>query len=203
MKNTLKTKIFSLTAGLMMTSALMAPTPAMAGPDPFIGELMLVGYNFCPRSWADADGQLLSISQNTALFSLYGTTYGGDGRTTFALPDLRGRAPIHNGNGPGLQNYRLGQRGGTESLTVLSSNMPSHNHNVQATDAQGDKKGPGLDFLAKDNNGVTIYHNGPPNKLMDPAMITNTGGGQAISKRSPFLAMRWCVALQGVFPSRN
>lgn len=121
----------------------MASSDAHAGPDPFIGEVMLVGYNFCPRGWAEANGQLLPISQNTALFSLYGTMYGGDGRTTFALPDLRGRAPIHSGQAPGLPNKQQGQKGQLQSLSA-----------------------------------------GNPG---------DTGT----------LAMRWCVALTGVYPSRN
>jgi len=203
MKQTLKTKISIAILGTFMALSVMVPKPAMAGVDPFIGELMLFGGNFCPRTWANADGQLLSISQNNALFSLYGTFYGGDGRTTFGLPDLRGRAPIHIGQGPGLANYAQGQRGGAESLTVGISNMPSHNHEVQGTNQRANKGGPGTDFLAGQDPGRPIYHDGPPNRIMDPAMITNTGGDQPISKRSPYLALRWCVALQGTYPSRN
>jgi len=184
-----------------MAFSVMAPKPAAAGNDPFIGELMLFGGNFCPRGWAKSDGQLLAISSNSALFSLFGTIYGGDGRTSFALPDLRGRGPIHVGQGPGLANYTQGQRGGAENLTVQLNNMPSHNHEVQATNQIGNKGGPGTDFLAA--TGTLIYHEGPPNRIMDPAMITDTGGGQAITKRSPYLALRWCVALQGTYPSRN
>ncbi len=190
-----------------MAFSVLTAKPAAAGVDPFLGELMLFGGNFCQRGWKDANGQLLAISSNQALFSLYGTTYGGDGRTTFGVPGLRGRTAIHTGQGPGLANYRQGVKGGAENLTVQIANMPAHNHNVQATNATADKNGPGSDFLAitKAVNGmeVDIYHDGPPNKVMDTAMITQTGGGQAISKRSPYQVIRWCVALVGVFPSRN
>ena len=163
---------------------------------------MLVGFNFCPRGWTPANGQLLPISQNTELFAIYGTIFGGDGRSTFALPDLRGRAPIHLGQGPGLANYREGQRGGAESLIVQLNNMPSHNHGVQGTNSTTNLPGPGTDLLAR-NETAPQYHNGPANVTMDSTMITNTGGGQAIAKRSPFLTLQWCVALQGLFPSRN
>jgi microcystin-dependent protein len=204
MKHSLKTKSLLLILGTLTTLSFMAPKPAAAQATPWVGQLMLVGFGFCPRSWADASGQLLPINQNQSLFSLYGTMYGGDGRTTFALPDLRGRTPISYGQGPGLANYQQGSRGGQENFTITTAQLPSHNHNVQATDAIADKKGPGLDFMAKVSTpDDAIYHNGPPNKLMDPAVITNTGGNQAITKRSPYLTMRWCVALQGVFPSRN
>jgi len=202
-KHAMKAKICSIILGSMMSLSLMAPNPAVAGNDPLLGELMLVGFTFCPRGWTEANGQLLPIAQNTALFSLYGTTYGGDGRTTFALPDLRGRAPIHYGQGPGLQNYAQGQRGGAEDLTVGINNMPSHNHEVQATNSFADKPGPGDKLLAADDNGINKYYEGPPNRTMSTNMITNTGGGQPIAKRSPYLAMRWCVALVGVYPSRN
>jgi microcystin-dependent protein len=180
----------------------MAPKPAVAQSEPILGQLMLVGFNFCPRGWANADGQLLPISSNTALFSLYGTIYGGNGQTTFGLPDLRGRAPISVGQGPGLESYTQGQSGGAESLSVAVANMPSHNHRVQATNSIGNLPGPGTDFLAKTNGTPLLYHNGPPTIMMDPAMIADTGDSEPIAKRSPYLTMRWCVALQGSYPSR-
>jgi len=191
--------------GLVMSMSLFSAQPAVAGAEPYLGELMLVGYNFCPRGWTDANGQLLPISQYSALFSLYGTTFGGDGRTTFALPDLRGRAPIHFGDGSttGLGQYRLGERSGSESLTITTDNMPSHSHALNATNEIANKNGPGTDFLAIPSLDLDIYHEGPANKVMDPGTIGNTGGSQPIKKRSPYLAMRWCVALQGLFPSRS
>lgn len=182
--------------------ATLMSTLAAAQSEPFVGQLMVTGANFCPRGWARADGQLIAIQTNTALFSLLGTTYGGNGQTTFALPDLRGRGPIHNGQGPGLTNYLQGQIGGTEQLTVGITNMPSHNHAVQATNEYADKGGPGGKFLGSDPE-LHAYHEGPANKIMNSAMITNTGGGQPIAKRSPYLTMMWCIALYGIYPPRD
>ena len=191
-----------LAAGFAAMTAVVSPS-AHAQYEPFIGQLMLVGFTYCPRTWTEAAGQLLPITGNEALFSLYGTTFGGDGRTTFALPDLRGRAPISFGQGPGLQqNYQMGQFGGTESLTVGIANMPPHSHDVNVSVQDADKNGPSTDFLAKNTN-VAIYNDGPPDAVMDPRMIGSTGNGQPIQKRSPYLTMRWCVALQGIYPPRS
>jgi microcystin-dependent protein len=201
-----KSKIYSVTLGSILSLAFMSPNIAKADINPYIGEIMAVGYNFCPRGWADADGQLLAINGNEALFSLFGTIYGGDGRTTFALPDLRGRAPVSEGTGPGLSNLRQGQRGGSESFTMTVSNLPAHSHGVQATNDFANKPGPGNKLLAADNTGLNKYttvDGSTSLKTMSSAMITNTGGGQAIAKRSPYLAVRWCVSLVGVYPSRN
>ncbi len=206
MKLIFKTKYFMMICAILSLFSVIAPKPAAAqAADPFIGQLALVGFNFCPRGWADASGQLLPISQNSALFALLGTMYGGDGRTTFALPDLRGRSPIGFGNGPGLPSFSQGQRGGTETTTLSVANMPPHSHDVNATNVIGDKGGPGGKFLASGvgTAGLKRYHLGPPNKIMNSAMIGNTGGGQSFSNRDPYLAMRWCIALVGVFPSRN
>lgn len=190
-------------AAMCLGSALASAPQAHAGVDPFIGELMLMGNNFCPRGYASASGQLLAISQNTALFSLLGTNYGGNGTTTFALPNLNGRAPIGVGQGPGLSNYVLGEVGGQESFTLLVTQMPTHTHLVQATNSFADKPGPGDKFLAADNNGVNKYHDGPANKTMNAGMISQAGGNQPVSHRGPFLAMTWCIALQGIFPPRD
>ncbi|MCP5072430.1 MAG: phage tail protein [Rhodobacteraceae bacterium] len=204
MKHPLKSKLLSLMLGLMLAFPLMGVKPAKAQTDPYLGQLMLVGYNFCPRSWVAADGQLLPVSQYSALFSLYGTTFGGDGRTTFGIPDLRGRAPIHTGHGPGLANYLLGSRGGAEGFTLTESQMPSHNHSAEATNDVADKNGPGTDILGVPTDPLlNIYSDAVPDRTMDPRMIGDTGGNQAVAKRSPYLTMRWCVALQGVFPSRS
>lgn len=194
----------SVLLGAALSLSISAPQPAAAQAEPLLGQLMLVGFNFCPRGWSAAEGQLLPISQYTALFSLFGTTYGGDGRTTFALPDLRGRAPISDGTGPGLAAHSFGEKGGSENLTLTVANMPAHKHGVQATNADADKPGPGDKYLAASfPDNFPKYQAGPPNKTMGSEMITETGGGQAINKRSPYLAMKWCVALTGVFPSRN
>jgi microcystin-dependent protein len=201
MRHKYKTTICSILLGLIAALSVLAPKPAAAQSEPFLGQLMLFGGNFCPRGWADASGQILSIAQNTALFSLLGTTYGGNGQTTFGLPDLRGRAPISDGQAPGLSPYVEGQVGGTESFTLTINQIPPHTHGVNATSTAATGFGAGTDFLAKTT--TPIYANGPPNKVMDPGMIAPAGGGQPVSKRSPYLAIRWCIALEGIFPSRN
>lgn len=206
---------FSKTLGLKLTAAIAvcaagfmaAPKPAAA--EPFIGEVRAFGEGFCPRGWSAADGKLLPIAQYTALFSIIGTIYGGDGRTTTALPNLIGRAPQSDGTGPGLSTVRLGERAGTPTRVLSEANLPSHNHIVNATNAGGDKLGPKDGLLADPNTGITadarIYHDGSvtPNRVMDPGMIASAGGSQPINIQSPYLAMYWCVALEGLYPSRS
>lgn len=177
---------------------------AQAQVDPFIGQVMYVGFNFCPRGWAEADGSLLPISQNQALFSLLGTIYGGDGRTTFALPDLRGRVPIHEGSGPGLPPFAQGQRGGAHEVTLNPNQIPSHSHELRAGTERGNRPSPANNHLA---NGRTarVYSNGSagPNVSMDSRSIANAGGGQPHENMPPYVTMKACIALQGIFPSRN
>ena len=191
---------------LLICLSTTAPKNAHAQLDPFIGQLMLFGGNFCPRNWANADGQLLSIADNQALFWIFGTVYGGDGRTTFALPDLRGRAPIHVGTGTGLASVTQGQKLGVENYQLSTQNMPSHNHTVQASNVASDKGGPGGKLLgAASTPGVEpfVFTQSAPNRTMSNEMITHSGGDQAIPVRGPSVVLRWCVALQGIFPPRN
>lgn len=183
-----------------------APDRATAGPNPYIGDIVAVGENFCPRSWAEAAGQLLPISNYTALFSLLGTTYGGDGRTTFGLPDLRGRRAMGQGNGPGLTQRREGQKLGAETQTLTSAQLPSHSHAVNANNLDGDKPGPGNKILAAAPPGgtgsETIYSDQGPTTQMSAQMIANAGSGQPFDVVDPYLVMRYCIALQGIYPSR-
>jgi microcystin-dependent protein len=192
--------------------------PAQAcSAEPYIASVCIMAATFCPRGYAAADGQILAISQHTALFSLIGTTYGGDGRTTFALPDLRGRSPVHVGNGPGLSSIRQGQKGGAETVTQTAAQMASHSHAATTTAALRGKGGGGNTgnsanltgrVLAARNN-AKIYGPGPANAAMDASsivattMLGSTGGSQAQDNRSPYLSLRYCIALTGVFPSRN
>ncbi len=201
MKHTFKTKICSITLGTMTTFSVMADKPAAAGADPFLGELMLVGGTFCPKGWANATGAILAINSYQALYSLYTTMYGGDGRSTFGVPDLQGRAPISAGQGSGLENYYQGRKGGAESFTLQTNNLAAHNHDVEATNAIANKNGPGTDFLAVTSTTQDIYHEGPPTVLMDAAMITNTGSAEPVKTRSPYATIRWCVAGEGIYPS--
>jgi microcystin-dependent protein len=185
--------------------------------EPFIAEIKMFGGNFAPRGYAFCNGQLMSIAQNTALFSLLGTTYGGDGQTTFGLPDMRGRSPVQWGTGNGLNPVQIGEAAGAESVTILSSQMPIHNHTatvagqIHAYGAPGGARGPNGNLLAADSTGDTIYQDGAtaPDVTLAAASLTATatigtaGGSQPIGIRSPYLAVSFIIALEGIFPSRN
>lgn len=179
--------------------------------DPFIAAIVMFGGNFAPRGWAFCDGQLLPISQNTALFSILGTTFGGDGRTTFALPDLRGRAPLHPGTGPGLTPRNLGQRSGSETNTLTSSNLPPHTHAATGTTMayQGDADSAdpqGNNFGEPDTNKF-IYTDQADNVLMRAnnvqVTISNAGASIPVNNMQPWLGINYIIAMQGIFPSRN
>lgn len=193
-------------AGLSAFGSFSTPAYAQAS-EPFLGQLMLFGGNFCPRNWANADGQILPIASNQALFSLFGTLYGGDGRITFALPDLRGRAPISPGAGPGLTTFNHGQKTGSETQQILVQNMPPHRHNINVTNTIADKPGPGGKRLAAMGNsqfsGPYVYSTAAANKTLSDDSISYTGSGVPIPLRAPELAIQWCVALTGVYPARN
>lgn len=170
--------------------------------DPFLGQIQAFGFNFAPRGWALCDGQLLAISQNTALFSLLGTTYGGDGRTTFALPDLRGRSIIHPGQGPGLSSISWGERSGIENATLTIQNMPSHNHNVSVAvnTGSGEESNP-TSFLS--GHAGAFSETPSSGAALSGVNQTNTGGSQPVNIRNPYLGIYVCIALQGIFPSRD
>lgn len=170
--------------------------------EPFLGQVQLFAFNFAPAGWTKCDGALLPISQNTALFSLLGTTYGGDGETTFGLPDLRGRGPIHQGQGPGLSNRVMGQRIGEENTTLVQQNLPPHSHPLIGSAEEADQFKPGDNLLASPPAG-SIYRGSPADATMSNQSIGNTGNSQAFSNMHPVLVMNWCIALTGVFPSRN
>lgn len=203
----------SIIASALLCTGLagtLTPQAAQAGSDPFIGEIMMVGYTFCPRGWANANGQLLPIAQNTALFSLYGTQFGGDGRTTFGLPDMQGRVAMGQGRGPGLSQRNVGQKFGSETNTITINNMPSHNHGVSVTlnsvPTPGVSASPTGQMPALSSVGA-IYGAGAGTAPMaaNAATVTqqNQGGGQAMNNIQPTQVLRYCVALQGIFPSRN
>jgi len=174
--------------------------------EPFVAEIRIFAGNFAPRGWAFCDGQLLPIAQNTALFSLIGTTYGGDGRTTTALPDLRGRAPMHPGRGPGLTTRRLGQRGGTEQVQLVESQMPNHNHEVRATIDNGSTNTPSpTTSLARSGRDRLYQTNTSSTSLVDlsPQALEHTGGGQSHYNMHPYLTLNFIIALVGLYPSRG
>jgi microcystin-dependent protein len=165
---------------------------------PYLSELKLVSFGFAPKGWAAANGQLLPINQNQALFALLGTTYGGDGRVNFALPNLQGRAPLHFGNG-----FTLGQLGGEISHTLNIAEMPTHYHNLQAVNANSNNTDPQGHLLSNATGGLVPYLPAANLVAMFPADISNTGGTQAHPNQSPYLVMNWIIALQGIFPSQN
>lgn len=168
---------------------------------PYVGEIRLFAGNFAPNGWAFCDGQLLSIADNVVLFELIGTTYGGDGQVTYALPDLRGRVPVHQGNG-GQSNYVIGESGGTETVTVAAAQMPTHRHAMLAsTSAAGATHGP-AEVLGS-SIAMNLYGTGTPNMAMDPNAITKVGGGQPHDNLPPFVALSYIVSLFGIFPSQN
>jgi microcystin-dependent protein len=165
--------------------------------------LACFGFNFAPRGWALCNGQILAISQNAALFSLLGTTYGGNGTTTFALPNLQSRWPLHFGQGSGLSNYVLGQVGGVENVSLNISNIPAHTHTVAplANSAQGNNAHPGGNFPA--SAGSQIYNTANDNTAMGASNTGPAGSSIPFSALPPYLALNWCIALEGIFPSRN
>jgi microcystin-dependent protein len=170
--------------------------------NPFVGEIALVGFNFAPVGWALCNGQLLAINQNTALFSLLGTMYGGDGVTTFALPDLRGRVPLHMGQGPGLSNRTIGEAAGAESSTLTPAQMPAHTHQAMSTSFNGVTDSPVGNVPARDAAGTPIYGT-VPNAPMHAGAIQSTGGSQPHDNMQPFLAINYIISLVGIYPSRS
>ena len=174
---------------------------------PFIGQITLFAGTFAPRGYALCNGQLLAIQSNAALFSILGTTYGGNGTTNFALPDLRGRAPIHAGTGPGLSNYQLGQNGGQETVTLNSNQIPTHGHTatVNASAGAPNTVSPGGAVLAVSAQGNAYATGSPTLSAMSAsaATVANAGGGQSHNNMQPYLALNFIIALTGIFPSRN
>lgn len=170
--------------------------------EPFIAEIRIFAGNFAPRSWAFCDGQLLPIAQNTALFSLIGTTYGGDGRTTTALPNLQGRAPMHPGRGPGLTDRRLGQSLGVETVTLTEAQLPNHLHSLMGSISNVNQATPGNNTFGQ---RVRAYNSNATSNLaaMAPQALPTVGGGQAHNNMQPFLVLNFIIALQGLYPSRS
>lgn len=169
--------------------------------DPFVAEIRMFPFNFAPHGWAFCDGQLLPISQNTALFSLLGTFYGGDGKSTFALPDMQGSAPVHQGDGSGLSQRFLGEQSGSEFVTLLASEMPLHSHQVVGRATVGNQQLPGGNAWGGSNVSKQ-YANAAPDKTMSFQALAIAGSSLPHNNRQPYLTVNFCIALQGVFPPR-
>jgi len=170
--------------------------------EPFVGEIRMFAGNFAPRGWAFCDGQLLAVSQNDALFSLLGTIYGGDGRTTFGLPDTRGRIPIHAGHGPGLSERRLGSKGGAEKVTLTVNQLPSHTHPLQGSSEPATTPNPQDEVLGETITD-RVYRADSADVNMANSSITNTGGSRSHTNLMPFLCVHFIIALVGIYPSRH
>lgn len=172
--------------------------------DPFVAEIRIYPFNFAPRGWALCNGQLLPISQNTALFSLLGTTYGGNGQSTFALPNLQGCAPMHPGQGPGLSLHDLGETGGSDAVTLLESEIPVHTHALQADSNIASLNAPGADRALARSSGGFAYQQSPTGPVsLSPQTLTPAGGNLPHNNLMPYLTLNFCIALQGVYPPRS
>ena len=173
--------------------------------DPFVAEIRIFPFNFAPKGWAFCDGQILPLSQNTALFSLLGTTYGGDGKSNFALPDMQGNAPMHPGQGPGLSLHDLGETSGSETVTLLDSEMPSHAHSIEAkgTPPPANAGIPAASAVLARSNGGSAYTAAAAMGQMSQNTIAPAGGGQPHNNMMPYLTLNFCIALQGVYPPRT
>jgi microcystin-dependent protein len=173
--------------------------------DPFVAEIRIFPFNFAPKGWAWCDGQLLPLSQNTALFSLLGTTYGGNGQSNFALPNLQSRAPMHPGQGPGLSLHGLGETGGSETVSLLESEIPAHGHTLNASTSDAITRMPTGQMPASGAGGVVMYGTGAPNPAtqLDYRALAPAGGDAPHNNLQPYLTFYFCIALQGVFPPRT
>jgi microcystin-dependent protein len=172
--------------------------------DPYLGEVRMFGGNFAPRGWSPCDGRLLSISEYDALFTLLGTTYGGDGQTTFGVPDLRGRLPIHAGTGPGGATYPLGERSGSETVTLTTAQLASHSHPLMASSSPAEGADPTGNVLAG-SDSQSFYGPANPDKAaeMNPAFVTSTGGSQPHDNMQPYLCVTFIIATEGIYPSQS
>ena len=194
-------RIRTTAAGVLTLMVLAGSARHAAAQEPFLGEIRFVAFTFAPRGWAECNGQTLSIAQNTALFSLLGTTYGGDGRVTFALPDVRGRMPMHTGQGAGLTNREQGESAGAQATTLTVGQLPAHSHDLQGTNTEANANSPSGSLPATKQR-VALYASGPVDTTMSPLAIAQTGSSQPHSIMPPYLVMKCIIATEGIFPSR-
>ena len=193
--------VVSFIAALLL---LGSTRPACANAEPFLGEVSCGGYNFCPRGWLECNGQILSISQNTALFALLGTNFGGDGKSNFALPDLQGRSMLHQGSGPGLSPRTVGETGGETTHTLSLVEIPGHSHQILAFPGAGNSQSPAKNVWATSSAGIPAYATDSlPRTGMAPDALATAGGGAPVALLKPYLTLKGCIAVQGIFPPRN
>ncbi|HUJ33194.1 MAG TPA: tail fiber protein [Candidatus Acidoferrum sp.] len=193
-------RLFWLSA--VVAFLVISPGAYAQSTEPFLGQILIVSFSFAPKGWALCNGQILAINQNQALFAVLGTTYGGDGIRTFALPDLRGRVPIHVGQGPGLGSYVLGTIGGEESVTLTVDQIPAHTHHVMGQSSLGTLASPVNNVWATQSR-LNVYSSAVPDTPMAAGSIGATGGSQPHDNHSPYLVLNYIIALQGFFPSQN
>jgi microcystin-dependent protein len=194
-----------ITLLVLITFSFLGTQKIFSQDNPFVGEIRMFAGNFAPNGWAKCEGQLLPISQNTALFSLLGTFYGGNGSTTFALPDLRGRAPIHQGQGPGLSEHYLGEMSGSNTVTLDITQLPAHNHTVNAVSANGNQNEPSYYNLPANTLSTDKEYSDATTNItrMNATMISVAGGSQPMNNIQPYITVTYIIALQGVFPPRS
>lgn len=190
----------NITILILFVGLLLVHSNKAYSQEPYLGDIKMTAVNFTQRGWAECNGQLLPISQNSALFSLLGTTYGGDGRTTFALPDLRGRVPIQVGQGPGLSPYNQGMTGGVETVTLSQNQMPAHTHGISVNTELGSSSAADTTYMANSGNLDKEY--ATTTDKTNTTMVQTTGNGSAIENRQPYLVVRYVICIQGLFPSR-
>jgi microcystin-dependent protein len=171
--------------------------------DAFVAEIRIFPFNFAPKGWAFCDGQIMPLSQNTALFSLLGTTYGGDGHSNFALPNMQGSSPMHPGQGPGLSLHDLGETGGSDTVSLLESEIPSHSHGVMAYTAAGDRSTPAGNSITRVVGATPFVPGSPATANMNDQAITPAGGDQPHNNMQPYQTLTFCIALQGIYPPRT
>jgi microcystin-dependent protein len=171
--------------------------------DPFVAEIRIFPFDFAPKGWAFCDGQIMSLSQNTALFSLLGTTYGGDGKSNFALPDMQGNAPMHPEQGPGLSLHDLGEVGGSDTVVLQESEIPSHSHTWSAANSDGTDQSPANEFMAGGIGGISTYAAPASLTALSDNALAPAGGDLPHNNLQPYLTLNFCIALQGVFPPRT
>ena len=188
---------------LIAVSCLSVQFAKAQAYEPYLGEIQFVAFNFPPQGWALCDGQLLPISQNTALFSLLGTTYGGDGKSNFALPNMQGNAPMHPGQGPGLSLHDLGETGGSNTVTLLQSEMPAHSHTWTASNQDATDQSPVNELFAGGVGGIAMYAAPGSVTQLAPNALNPAGGDQPHNNMMPYLTLNFCIALQGVYPPRT